>query len=142
MTRSRARQIALQISFAASSSQQEPSELCDEILTEEYFARLSEEDDIFKENPGAQESYIRQLTALVAEHREQLDNIISSYSSSWKIHRISPMTKEILRCAICEILYVEDVPESVAINEAVELAKKFGQDNSPAFVNGVLAKFA
>ena len=141
MTRSRARQIALQISFAASSSQQDPSELCDEILTEEYFARLSEEDDIFKENPGAQESYIRQLTQLIADHREQLDEIISGYSSSWKINRISPMTKEILRCALCEILYVEDVPESVAINEAVELTKRFAEEDSGAFVNGILGKY-
>ena len=124
MTRSRARQIALQISFAASSSQQDPSELCDEILTEEYFARLSEEDDIFKENPGAQESYIRQLTQLIADHREQLDEIM-----------------EILRCALCEILYVEDVPESVAINEAVELTKRFAEEDSGAFVNGILGKY-
>lgn len=141
MTRTRARQIALQISFAASSSQQDPAELCNAILTEEYFKRLSEEDDIFKEDPGVQESYIRQLTKLVADHREQLDEIISEYSSSWKISRISPMTKEILRCAISEILFMEDVPESVAINEAVELTKRFAEEDSGSFVNGILGKY-
>lgn len=141
MTRSRARQIALQISFAASSSQQDPAELCDDILTEEYFERLSEEDDIFKENPGAQESYIRQLTKLVSDHQEQLDEIISDYSSGWKINRISPITKEILRCAICEILFMDDVPEGVAINEAVELTKRFAEEDSGSFVNGILGKY-
>ena len=51
------------------------------------------------------------------------------------------MTKEILRCALCEILYVEDVPESVAINEAVELTKRFAEEDSGAFVNGILGKY-
>lgn len=141
MTRSRARQIALQISFAASTSQQDPETLCDEMLTEEYFSRLAEEDDIFKEIPGNQESYIRQLTKLVYEHRPELDDIISRYSSGWKINRISSMTKEILRCAICEILYIEDVPENAAINEAVELTKRFAEEDSGSFVNGILGKY-
>ena len=51
------------------------------------------------------------------------------------------MTKEILRCAICENLYVEDVPESVAINEAVELTKRFAEEDSGSFVNGILGKY-
>lgn len=141
MTRSRARQVALQISFAASESNQEPGKLCENILDEDYINTLSEDDEVFQELPADQEEYIRTLTNLVFEHREELDSIIDLYSDSWKINRISAMTKEILRCAFCEILYIEDVPVKVAINEAVELSKRFAEPEASAFINGILGKY-
>lgn len=70
----------------------------------------------------------------------ELDEKISSVTEGWTTQRIGKAELTILRLALYEMLYDEEVPEKVAINEAVELAKKFGGDESPAFINGVLAK--
>ncbi|MCR5304431.1 MAG: transcription antitermination factor NusB [Lachnospiraceae bacterium] len=72
----------------------------------------------------------------------ELDAMVSERTSGWDINRIGKVELAILRLALYEMIYDEDVPESVAINEAVELSKKYGQDNSSSFVNGVLALFA
>ena len=76
----------------------------------------------------------------VFDNIEEIDGIISKYSVGWSIKRITKIALAILRLAIYEIKFVDDIPVSVSINEAVELAKKFGQDDSSAFVNGVLGK--
>lgn len=74
------------------------------------------------------------------EHVTELDEKISSVTEGWTTQRIGKAELTILRLALYEMLYDDDVPGKVAINEAVELAKKFGGDESPAFINGVLAK--
>ena len=74
--------------------------------------------------------------------KEELDGLLDEKASGWKVSRMGKVDLTILRLALFEMLYDEDVPVSVAINEAVELAKKFGQTESASFVNGVLAKFA
>lgn len=71
---------------------------------------------------------------------ESIDNTLESSTDNWKIDRISKVDLAILRLAIGEIIYMDDIPESVSINEAVELAKVFGNDGSAKFVNGVLGK--
>lgn len=68
--------------------------------------------------------------------------MINEIAEGWKTERMGKVDLTILRLAVYEIRFDEDVPTSVAINEAVELAKKYGQDGSPSFVNGILAKFA
>jgi N utilization substance protein B len=78
----------------------------------------------------------------VAEKIPEIDAMVSERTSGWDISRIGRVELTILRLAIYEMLYDEAVPEGVAINEAVELSKEFGQDNSSSFVNGVLALFA
>jgi len=70
--------------------------------------------------------------------REILDDIISSHLKGWKLDRISPVEKSILRLGVYEIYFYKDTPPKVAINEAVELSKLFGKDSSPMFINGVL----
>ena len=82
---------------------------------------------------------ISRIGALL-EKVPELDEKISSVTEGWTTQRIGKAEITILRLALYEMLYEEDVPEKVAINEAVELAKKFGGDESPAFINGVLAK--
>lgn len=86
-------------------------------------------------------SFYHQLIIGVSKHVTAIDQLIESNLEHWSIDRIASVEKTILRIAIYEMNYVEDVPKSVAINEAVELAKKFGDDQSGKFVNGVLAKF-
>lgn len=78
----------------------------------------------------------------ITEKLAELDKGIDEKTVGWNVSRMGKVDVTILRLAVYEILFDEDVPTVVAINEAVELAKKFGQDESPAFINGVLAKFA
>jgi len=88
-------------------------------------------------------SYTCQLLAGVEEHAEEIDELIAETSQNWSLVRMPLVDRSILRLAIYELRYVAQVPTSVAINEAVELAKNFGgEDESPRFVNGVLGRIA
>ena len=86
--------------------------------------------------------YIRDKYEKIAEKLDDIDKAINDKTKGWDTARMAKVDLTIIRLAVYEIQYDETVPTGVAINEAVELAKKFGQDGSPAFVNGVLAKFA
>lgn len=78
----------------------------------------------------------------IMEKLEQIDQDLNDRVQGWNTDRMGKVDLTILRLAVYEIAYDQEIPTGVAINEAVELAKKFGQDSSPSFVNGVLAKFA
>ena len=78
----------------------------------------------------------------IVEKLEEIDRSLNEKAKGWETDRMGKVDLTILRLAVYEILFDEEIPTGVAINEAVELAKKFGQDSSAAFVNGVLAKFA
>ncbi len=86
--------------------------------------------------------YIRTKYQAVCEKIPMIDVMIDEKSTGWKTSRMGKVELTILRLAVYEMLFDEDVPVTVAINEAVEIAKKFGGDDTPAFVNGVLAKVA
>lgn len=83
-------------------------------------------------------NYLEQIVALTVEHLDQLDKYIDLYSKNWNLNRLSKVDLSILRLATCEILYMEDIPVSVSINEAVELAKKYSADNANSYINGIL----
>lgn len=85
---------------------------------------------------------ITQKYEKILKRREELDTMLEEKATGWNVSRMGKVDLTILRLALFEILYDDKVPTSVAINEAVELAKKFGQTESASFVNGVLAKFA
>ncbi len=87
---------------------------------------------------GEFEEYALSLTEGVAREREDLDARLSEVSIGWTVRRMSAVDRTILRLALYEMLYVEDVPPDVAINEAVELATGFSGDEAPAFIGGVL----
>lgn len=78
----------------------------------------------------------------VIDKKDEIDEKISSVSKGWTLDRIGKVELAVLRLALYEILFDDEIPNSVAINEAVEIAKKYGPEDSYAFVNGVLAKFA
>jgi len=82
--------------------------------------------------------FARDLMFGVDAHREELDRLIGEHAVDWSIDRIAPLERSILRTALYEILYRDDVPEEVAIDEAVELAKVFSGSEAPGFVNGIL----
>jgi transcription antitermination protein NusB len=78
----------------------------------------------------------------VAEHRREIDDAIEAVSTNWRLDRMAKVDRNILRLAVHELAHRPDVPVKVAINEAIELGKKYGSESSGAFVNGVLDKIA
>ncbi len=86
-------------------------------------------------------AYIEQKTLDILKHLPEIDEKLNEKAQGWKTSRMGKVDLCLLRLAVYEIQYEEDMPERVAINEAVELAKQFGTDDSPSFINGVLAKF-
>lgn len=95
---------------------------------EEY--KLSSQSDI---------DYYVDVVSVCFENIDDIDRKISLFLKDWTIDRISKVNLSILRLAICEITYIDDIPYQVSINEAIELAKKFSDDDAPSFINGVLA---
>jgi transcription antitermination protein NusB len=87
---------------------------------------------------GDLDEYAVRLAGGVEREKEDLDALLSEVSVGWPVHRMSAVDRTILRLALYEMLFVEDVPPEVAVNEAVELAKGFSGEEAPAFVSGVL----
>jgi len=87
--------------------------------------------------PGVKQ-YAERLVRGVVEHREELDTAITSALEHWTPERVGGIERNVLRVALFELRYGQNVPERVAINEAIEVAKRFGADDAPRFVNGVL----
>jgi len=123
--RRKARAIALQALYEIDSVGHEMEAVVSHLLAE---GGLSEENNAF----------IRELVSKVIQNEEKIDRNIQTFAPAWPIEQIPVVDRNILRLAIFEILFDNRVSVKVAINEAVELAKKFGGDNSPKFVNGVL----
>ena len=107
---------------------------------------LSEQIDSYldglSEATEEEQAHMAEKFGKIKDNIEAIDNKINEVAKGWKTTRMGKAELAILRVAVYEMLYDEDVPVKVAINEAVELAKKFGGDDSPAFVNGILAKLA
>jgi transcription antitermination factor NusB len=88
------------------------------------------------------EAYIRSILNLWIEHREEIENKITEHLKGWKLDRLAKIDLAILRLGITEMLYDHSIPQKVSINEAVNLAKKYVDDKSGKFINGVLSHFA
>ena len=123
--RRRARAIALQALYEIDSTKHE---------VEAVVSRLLAEGGLFEEN----NAFVRELVSKVIQNKGKIDSHIQRFATAWPIGQIPIIDRNILRLAIFEILFDNNVSIKVAINEAVELAKKFGSDNSSKFVNGVL----
>jgi N utilization substance protein B len=85
-------------------------------------------------------SYTVEVVEGTREHRAHIDDILTRYAEGWTIERMPGVDRAVLRLGVYELLYRDDVPDAVAIDEAVELAKSLSTDESPRFVNGVLAR--
>jgi N utilization substance protein B len=123
--RSRAREVALQLLYQTDRNPESPVERIDQFVRE----RLRDD---------AVRQFASELIAGVQRHRDQLDETIESVAENWSLHRMTPVDRNILRVATFEILHRPDTPPKVAIDEAVELAKRFGTEDSQRFVNGLL----
>ena len=142
MVRNTAREIAIHLSYELSFTEKSVEELLKERLTEETFASLAEEEELYREAPDArQAAYITRLVEGVNEHAAELDGYIEKYAKGWKFSRIPLVASAIMRVAMYEILYMPDIPNRVSINEAVEIAKKYETPETVKFINGILGSF-
>ncbi len=82
--------------------------------------------------------YFERLTDGVLQYRDHIDKVIEQYSSNWKVRRMACVDRNVLRLAVFELLYCGDIPAKVSINEAIDIAKKFGSSESGSFINGIL----
>ena len=98
--------------------------------------------DAMEELAPTEQAYMEDKYGKVQEHLEEIDNILNEKSTGWKTKRMSKVDLNILRLAVYEMKYDEDVPVKVAINEAVEISKTFGGEDSASFINGILGKVA
>ena len=127
--RTQSREIALQVLYQIDIS---------EGTTEEMF-------NIFWDHftpPDDLKEFSQKIVSGVCQHEEEIDVIIEHYSEHWRLKRMTIVDRNILRLAIFELMFCDDIPPKVVLNEAVELGKKFGSDKSGSFVNGILDKVA
>ena len=130
MDRSLAREIAMKMLYAASLGGEESMS---EVLEQsEQADTLSDSDKTFLEN----------LTYGVRARQQELDEIVAQYAQGWALNRLAKVDLTILRMAVYEMLYMPEIPVGATVNEAVELAKRFGEEKSPGFINGILGSVA
>ncbi len=142
MTRSTARELAIHCSFSLGFTTITPEELLEERFNRELFEEWATECTLYEELPkGKQKEYIKQLVCGVGNHGPELDEYIAKYASNWKFERIPRTATAIMRVAMYEVLYMPQVPNKVAINEAVEIAKSYEDEKTVAFINGILGTF-
>ncbi len=142
MTRNTAREIAAHLAYELSFTDLPTKEYLDERLSEEKFTALAEECELYEVTPNdKQEAYIRRLVTGVADHAAELDTYIEKYAKGWRFDRISLMASAIMRVAMFEIMYMPDIPNGAAVNEAVEIAKRYEEEDTAKFINGILGSF-
>ena len=142
MNRSTAREIAMHLTFELAFSDIKVDELLERELNTEAFAARATDETLYAEYPDqVQEEYIRTLVRGVADHGFELDGYIEKYAKGWRFSRIDRVAAAIMRVTMYEILYRPDVPNKVAINEAVEIAKGYVDEDVVKFINGILGSF-
>lgn len=142
MTRNTAREIATHLAYELSFTDLPVEAFLDERVSSDSFADLAPECGIYEDLPNEKQAqYIRRLVTGVAEHAAELDTYIEKYAKGWRFERISLVASAIMRVAMFEILYMPDIPDGVAINEAIEIAKKYEEPKTVQFMNGILGSF-
>lgn len=130
--RTKARKRAVDAIFAADLRKVSPDELLNQ--TAELTKDRQNQDEIF--------GYARQIVSGIIEHHADIDDLIETYSNDWSIDRMPALDRAIVRVAIWEIAFNDEVPNAVAIDEAVELAKEYSTDDSAGFINGLLHRIS
>ena len=142
MIRNVAREIAMHLSYELSFTDLSAEELLNDRLSANRFDQLAPEYEVYGKLPGpSQQAYIRKVVKGIAEHSYELDQYIEKYAVGWKFERIPLVASAIMRLAMYEILYMPEIPNGAAINEAVEIAKKYESGDVVRFINGILGSF-
>ena len=135
MKRDNAREIAIQILYSGKYDALN----IDDFLTQDNFDVLSDECDIYSNKlDDNSNKYIRDVVNNYNLHSEEIDNYIQKNSKSWNINRISSTALACLRCALTEIIYMDDIPPAASINSVVEIDKGYDDPDVVSFVNGLL----
>lgn len=112
------------------------------LLFETEFQKDSDPAEIYavakEERAFSENAYVKAVYFGVQEHLEEIDEVIMRHSKGWKTSRITPVSRSVIRLCIYEMLYMEDIPTAVSLNEAIELVKQFDDPKMKAFVNGLL----
>ena len=127
--RTKAREYALQVLYQVDIRRGDAAE-----LLKEFWGAHQLDPDV--------RTFAQQLAEGTVAHASDIDQLITIHASNWDLKRMAVVDRNILRLGACEILFFSDIHSKVAINEAIELAKRFGDDESPKFVNGILDKIA
>lgn len=128
--RTKARKRAVDAVFAADLRKISPLSLLDDV------ADLAAD----RQNQEAIFGYARSIVQGIVDHHDEIDDLLETYSQGWALDRMPNLDRAILRVAVWEILYNDEVPDAVAVNEAVELAKEFSTEDSGSFINGLLSR--
>ena len=123
--RRKSRECALQVLFQLNITKQEAVKALSQF--QEHFSSDGEADE-----------FLKRLVLGVLEHRQELDRLIEQYSENWRLDRINIIERNVLRMALFELLYCEEIPPKVSINEAIDLGKRYGSGDSGGFINGIL----
>ena len=121
--RGKARKRALDVLYAAEMRGEKPLEALERVI---------------EAGDGPTNDYTSTLVHGVAEHQDRIDELLTSYAQGWTLTRMPAVDRNVLRLGVYELLYVEDVPDGVAVSEAMNLVRDLSTDDSPAFVNGLL----
>lgn len=142
MIRTTAREIAMHLSYELSFTDLTPDQLLDQRLSAGHFEEVAPEYEVYGKLPGpSQREYICKLVRGIAAHGYELDQYIEKYAKGWRFERIPLVASAIMRLAMYEILYMPEIPNGAAINEAVEIAKKYENEDVVRFINGILGTF-
>ena len=143
MTRSNAREIACHLVFEMNFNNVTAGEALQMLMEESYYPTLKTESDVYAEKPDSRQlAYLTDVVQGVQARREELEGYITKFSVGWTLGRIARMAVAIMEVCMYEALYVDDAPVSAAINEAVELTRKYEDEDVVSFVNGILGGFA
>lgn len=142
MTRNNAREVAVHLCFELSFTDQTADELLERALNRKTFAQIGEEEPLYAEFPNVkQKEYISTLVRGVWSHSGELDGYISKYAIGWNLGRLNRVAVAIMRVAMYEVLYMQDIPNAAALNAAVDLTKHYEEPEVVSFVNGILGSF-
>jgi N utilization substance protein B len=121
--RGKARKRALDVLYAAEMRGEQPLQALERVIAD---------------GDGPTNAYTSTLVHGVAEHQVRIDELLSSYAQGWTLTRMPAVDRNVLRLGVYELLYVDDVPDGVAVSEAMSLVRELSTDDSPSFVNGLL----
>jgi N utilization substance protein B len=138
LSRRRAREIALQVLYSIDANADVDPGAALSFYFDRFASEEREDDPPESEAAPVDQTFVETLVRGVSERRDQIDEMLGQLSRNWRIERIARVERTILRMALYELKFRDDIPARVTINEAIELAKRFGSADASAFVNGLL----
>ena len=142
MNRIEARELAVRLVFEISAKECSAREVLDNFFDREHFDSLLEEDFLFSEYPEERErDYIERIVLGVGDHSAELDGYVAKYARGWSFARISRTALAVMKTCMFETMYMPEIPNSAAINAAVDIAKKYDEPETVSFINGILGSF-